>query len=396
MTHPRPRAPRIAASLRERRNDFRPLAPWPERLLGALGAHTSFADAVLGDLAEERALRTEQQGHVRAQLRYAHEAARAVPHLLWNAVRHGGSSGRLRVAGLLGGLAAVPTLALALLLRDAPPATLVFEGQRGTDMENGVVLNTTHPIQLRTHVLDAQGHQLPPSTAQYRWVAGVPMDVTSNGIVTCREYGDAEVRASAGHVATRLVVRCRPVTQVSGDMVMSLVAGSAGADIPFTARAPSGRVEELVAFEARVRDTSVAALQGLHVRPVAAGATVVTVSIGDARANVWVKVYEPVSTLAGLRPDQRLVSAPVQLAVGDSIQWPLPLGELWLRFTPASRSQPAPRIVVHGQVACIPAFGPTDQARCRVRAPGAWVRITRPRTARGEITGRLALERLDP
>ena len=396
MTRPRPRAPRVAASLRERRNDFRPLAPLPERLLGALGAHSSFADAVLGDLAEERALRTERQGHVRAQLWYAHEAARAVPHLLWNAVRHGGPSGRLRVAALLGGLAAVPALALALLLREAPPATLVFEGQRGSDIENGVVLNTRHPIQLETHVLDARGHQLPPATAQYQWVAGVPMDVTSNGVVTCREHGDAEVRASAGHVATTLVVRCRPVTQVSGDMVMSLLAGTAGTEIPFTARGPNGRLEQLVAFEARVRDTGVAVLEGLHIRPVAAGATVVTVSIGEARANVWVNVYEPVSTLAGLRPDQRLVSAPVQLAAGDSIQWPLPLGELWLRFTPASRSQPAPRIVVHGQVTCIPAFGPTDQARCSVRAPGAWVRITHPRAARGKIAGRLALERLDP
>lgn len=396
MTRPRPRAPRVAASLRERRNDFRPMAPWPERALGALGASTAFAEAVLGDLAEERALRTERDGPVRAQLWYAREALRALPHLLWNAVRHGGASGRLRVAGLFVGLAAVPTLLLALTFRDPPPAALIFEGQRGSDIPNGVVLNTRHPVQLETHVLDARGHQMPATTAEYRWVTGVPMDVTSHGIVTCRQYGDAELRASAGRLATTLVVRCRPVTRVTGDLVMSLLAGEAAAAIPFTAHAPNGRVEQLVAFEAHVRDSSVVALEGLHLRPKAPGSTVVSVSIGDARANVWVNVYEPVPTLVGLRPDQRLVSAPVLLSPGDSIQWPLPAGELFLRFTPAWRSQPVPKIVVHGRVMCMPAFGPTDQARCDVRDAGAWVRITNPGSARRPIAGRLALERLDP
>jgi hypothetical protein len=179
-------------------------------------------------------------------------------------------------------------------------------------------------------------------------------------------------------------------------MVMSLIAGGAGGDLPFTARAPNGRLEWLVAFDVRVDDSAVATVHGLHVRPVAPGTTVVTVSIGDARARVWVNVYEPVSTFAGLRPDQRLVSAPVRLASGDTIQWPLPTGQFWLRFTPVSRSQPVPRIVVRGQIACMPAFGPTDQARCVVRAPGASVRISHPHASRGEIVGNLSLERRDP
>jgi hypothetical protein len=43
----------------------------------------------------------------------------------------------------------------------------------------------------------------------------------------------------------------------------------------------------------------------------------------------------------------------------------------------------------------MPAFGPTDQARCDVRAPGAWVRITNPAGRRGDIAGHLALQRQD-
>jgi hypothetical protein len=396
MTTPRPRAPHIAASLRERRNDLRPVPPWPERLLGAIGAHPSFAEAVLGDLAEERARRAGQRGTLAADWWYARETLRSVPHLVWNAVRHGGVDGRTRVAGLLAVLAAAPLLVAALVLRAAPPASLVFEGQRGSDVPNGVVLNTRHPVQLVTHALDAKGRALPPATVRYEWAAGVPVAVTPSGAVTCSEYGDAEVRASAGPIATTLLVRCRPVNEIHGDMVMSLIAGGAGGDLPLTARAPNGRLEWLVAFDARIDDSAVAAVHGLHVRPVAPGATVATVNIGDARARVWVNVYEPVPTLAGLRPDQRLVSAPVHLAAGDTILWPLPTGEFWLRFTPVSKSQPMPRIVVRGQIACLPAFGPTDQARCKVTAPGASVRITHPRAVRGDIVGNLSLERGDP
>jgi hypothetical protein len=396
MTPTRPRAPRIAASLRERRNDFRPLAPWPERLLGALGAHPSFADALLGDLAEERARRVEQRGRLAAQWWYACEVLRSVPHLLWNAVRHGGRDGRIRVAMLLAALPVLPALVVALLLRDPPPASLAFEGQRGTDVPNGVVLNTRHPVQLKTRALDARGRELPPATVRYEWAAGIPVAVTPSGVVTCSEGGDAEVRASAGSIATTLLVRCRPVTEVQGDMVMSLIAGGAGQSLPFTARAPNGRLVELLAYEVRVADSNVAAAKGLYIRPVAPGTTVATVNVGDGKARVWVNVYEPVRTLEGLRPDQRLVSAPVHLAAGDTIRWPLPTGLFWLRFTPVSKSQPVPRITVGGQVSCMPAFGPTDQARCVVRAPGAWVRIVHPARSRGEIAGNLSLERRDP
>jgi hypothetical protein len=51
---------------------------------------------------------------------------------------------------------------------------------------------------------------------------------------------------------------------------------------------------------------------------------------------------------------------------------------------------------VEGQLSCAPAIGKTDQARCLVRAPGAWVRVTHPPTSRGVIAGNLALERRDP
>lgn len=396
---PRPRPPRIAASLRDARNDLRPIAPLTERLLHGLGAHPSFADAVLGDLAEERARRTAEKGRVAAQWWYVREAGRAVPHLLWNAVRHGGAEGRARVVAVLLGVTGGPALAAALIaavvLRPSPPAHLVFDGQRGGDA-NEVVLNSRHAVQLVTRAFDAKMRPLPQATVRYEWTGGVPIAVTPSGAVTCGRSGAAEVRASAGALATTLLVRCRPVSAIHGELVLSLLAGGEERLLPITAYTPDGRREDMIAWEARVQDSTIAALRGWRLRPVAPGATVVTVNIGDARTRVAVNVYEPVQTLAGLRPDQRLVSAPVHLAAGDTIRWPLPTGLFWLRFTPDSGSQPVPRIVVRGQIACAPAFGPTDQARCKVRSPGASVRITNPAARRGPIVGRLELQRDDP
>ena len=53
-----------------------------ERLLSGLGAQPDFRNAVLGDLAEEYALRVENDGIDSAVRWYRREAMRAVPHLL--------------------------------------------------------------------------------------------------------------------------------------------------------------------------------------------------------------------------------------------------------------------------------------------------------------------------
>jgi hypothetical protein len=360
-----------------------------------LGAHPSFADSVLGDLAEERKRRASEQGSLAADWWYAREALRSVPHLVWNALRHGGVHGAVQLTGLLVGIAAPAAIVVVLLLRDPAPVALVFEGQRGGEV-NGAVLNSRHPVQLVTRALDAHGRTLPASTVHYRWLTGDPVDVTSSGVVTCSESGDAELRASAGAVATTLIVRCRPVSYVGGDMILTLIAGESGRRLPIIARAPNGYPEHLLAGDFRVEDTSVAVMKGWMIRPVAPGATKATVKIGDGLAHIWVIVYERVKSFAGLRPDQRFVTAPVRIAAGDSIRWPLPTGEFWLRFTPESRAQPAPKVTVHGQMTCVPAIGTTDQARCKVSAPGAWVRITHPSGSRGEIAGNLALDRRDP
>jgi hypothetical protein len=390
-----PRVPRMAMPLRERRSGGRAILPWPERLLHGLGAHPAFADALLGDLAEERARREVEEGRVAARWWYAREAFRSAPHLLLNAVRHGGARGRARVAAVLMAVALVPTAAaIALLVRDGPPARLVVEGQRGANVADGIVLNTKHPVQLAMRVLDAKGRALASTDVRYRWSAGVPLKVTPSGVVTCKRRGDATVRASIGAVETTVLLRCRPVKVVRAQMEINFIAGDSGKDLAFYALGPDGQPVDLLTGELHVKDSTVATLTGTRIRPVAPGQTTVILRIGDGESWTGVGVYESVRTLEGLRPDQRLVVAPVRLRRGETIRWPLPMGLFWMRYGRTSANQPIPTFAVDGKVMCMPEFGPAvNDVGCLVRAPGASLRISHPGTVTGEIAGSLALDR---
>ena len=59
-----------------------------ERLLQAIGADPVFAEVVLGDLAEEFALRAARDGVVAARWWYTCEALRSAPHLIRSWLRH--------------------------------------------------------------------------------------------------------------------------------------------------------------------------------------------------------------------------------------------------------------------------------------------------------------------
>lgn len=367
--------------------------PLSERLLQALGAHPSFAESVLGDLAEERARVAEEAGEAAARWWYLGEGMRSAPHLLWNALRHGGVRGRARAGAVLGVLALILTLvAVAVARRDGPPARLVVEGQGGRPVAEGLVVNTRHPVRLAVRVFDAKGRALPSTEVRYRWMAGLPVRVTPTGVVTCQRAGDASVRAAAGGVATTVQLHCRPVKRVVMTWGMSLAVGDSGEHLRFMALAPDGAREELIAGEVQVEDSSVATLRGTRVVPLAPGRTVVSVRIGDGEAGVGVQVFERVPSFAGLREDQRYVLAPVRLAPGDTIRWPLPLGLFWLEYGGRHTRDPAPAFDVTGLIMCMPALAPgVEHTGCLARAPGATLRIAHPGTTSRELVGSLAL-----
>jgi hypothetical protein len=185
------------------------------------------------------------------------------------------------------------------------------------------------------------------------------------------------------------------VKEVRAVIWIQLVAGDTGQDLAFVALAPNGRPVNLLAGELHVQDSTIATLKGIRIRPVAPGFTAVTMRIGDGEGRTAVSVYEPVRTLRGLRPDQRFVVAPVRLARGDTIRWPLPTGLFWLQYRRASSAEPIPALAVDGPIMCmpVPALGPmVDRMDCLARGPGASIRITHPITSTTEIAGSLALE----
>jgi hypothetical protein len=72
-----------------------------ERLLEALGADAEFRDALLGDLAEEHAIRAAYDGERAARRWYRREALRVAPHLLRDGARRLGWRGVGRLAGIV-------------------------------------------------------------------------------------------------------------------------------------------------------------------------------------------------------------------------------------------------------------------------------------------------------
>lgn len=362
-----------------------------ERLLDVLGAESPLAEDVIGDLAEEYALRRERDGAARARWWYAREAVRAVPHLLSSALRHGRPEARTRLLVLMGG-AAFGSLALVVAIRamEGPPARLV-PGHEGSP--DRVVVSTLEPVRIPLRVLDARGHQLPDSAVRYAWVAGGAARVTPDGVAQCVKSGATVARATLGQLATRVRIDCQPVASLRMKYWYNMVLGDSAQELRVGGWGYDGRPVTRLSAVASVEDPKVATLDGTRVRPLAPGRTFVTVSTGERWVRAAVTVFEPVRSLERLRPDQRYVIAPVRLAAGQSIRWPLPAGHVWL-VNQVNHLGEAPILEVSGAATCdpTPAIG-VYRTRCQVEAPGASVRLTWPADASPTIETALAMER---
>jgi len=385
------RAPRSSlAAERRQRNGWGEHSSLLERLLSLLGADPAFVDAVLGDLAEERATRTITDGARSARWWFVGEALRSAPHLVGSAMR--GERGRRHMMQMLSlaALALVVTLAVQRVLGRRVPTQLFASGDRG----DGIVVNNVKPVQLSMRVLDARGRVLPDTGVRYRWLSGAPVSVTPRGVTTCTQSGDAVLRATLGTLARQIVLRCRPVRSLRAQWIMSLVLGDPGAKVPFQAVDAHGNVVSLVRGELTMEDTSVATLDVAAddtriVRPRAPGTTILGIHIGDERSGSSVRVYERASSVEGIRKGQ-LLAVPVELASGEVRQWQLPAGRetYSLSVLPDGDSAQVPRLAIVG-ANCVTDFG-TDKLFC-VALHGATVFVYHSRdgdhgsTARGML-----------
>jgi hypothetical protein len=371
----------------------RATSPPAEAWLRALGADPAFAEAVLGDLAEEFAERAGRDGAAAARWWYLREALRSAPHLVRSWLRRASPRARARVAACVTLAVVVPAAAVLALLSTiaGPPARLEIAAGDATE---GVVVNEVRPIRLPVRVLDAAGRLLGSEGVRYRWASGDPAVVSTDGVLACARRADFTVRAALGPLATDVRVRCRPVREVRANAWNEFVLGQDSArELPVDFVGVDGRSVTLIAGSVRVRDSTVATLDGLRILPLAPGRTFVRVAVGNREGGGMVTVFEPVPALDRLRPGQRYVAAPVRLAPGDSIRWPLPEGLFYLLLRPDGRGAAEPLLRVGGAVMCIPEPAPgVYRTHCLVRAGGAHLTVTHPGTGAAHAVGTVLVE----
>ncbi|MEO8622388.1 MAG: hypothetical protein ABI625_15055 [bacterium] len=371
-----------------------------EWLLHAIGGETAFTDSVLGDLAEEYAMRAERDGARTARLWYAREALRSAPHLLQSAIRHGTPHARTRIATVAGALALFATLAVvAMQMRNGPPARLVADVVNPAD---GIIVNNVRPSLLKMRVHDEAGHILPSTGVQYRWTSGAPIAITPAGEVTCKENGDATVRASLGTVTTTISVLCRPVQVIRASTWIDFMAGDSARHLPYSAIGVDGRPVMQLRGSAGVRDSSIATLEGASIRPRAVGETSVDVMVGDRSARMQVVVHELVHSFANLRADQRFVAMNIRLARGDTTTLPLPSGVFWMKYVSRDSTDAPPSISVEG-TSCMPSdgirnytvpFGVFGSYCDAYSEKGVTVKLAHGSTGAAVVAGLLMIERV--
>jgi hypothetical protein len=237
----------------------------------------------------------------------------------------------------------VAVVLFAVAACKVPPARLV------AGIADTVVVNNVRPVRLPMQVLDPSGHVLPDTDVRYTWRSGLPVAVSTRGVATCTQAGDATVRASLGAVAADIVVRCRPVHEVRGGGMFKLVVGDPPVDLLFEAVDAAGRRVTPVAAWVSVWVSSVVTLEGWRIRAHAPGWTTVEIGIGDTSVYYAVHVYERASRLQGIRPGQHL-AVPVRLAGGEMRSWQLPASPpvYGVEMLPDHDAKRAPRLAIEG------------------------------------------------
>lgn len=366
-----------------------------DRLFAALGADPAFVEAVLGDLAEEHALRSARDGARAARTWYVQEALRSAPHLVASAVRCSSARTRAKFIAVAGIVAAIVAALMAFDTAASVPTRLVVH----TGSADGVIVNHIRPVRLPLRVLDTAGRELAGDSVRYRRESGAQLVLSPGGVATCTGRGDASVLASLGQLTTRFIVHCRPVRAIHATSWNDFVVGGPPREWPVDFVGLDGLSVRLLSARVAIDDSSVARMDGLRIQPLAAGLAHLSVRVGDRSSGAAVRVFAEVPTLDGLRDDQRLVAVPVRLTPGRIERWTLPVGLFSLVFlegteTGQSGYAPAPLMSVAGPVMCLPALAPrVYNSRCLARAAGATLTVSHPGATARTVVGHVAMER---
>jgi hypothetical protein len=228
------------------------------------------------------------------------------------------------------------------------------------------------------------------------------IELTSTGSVTCRHYGNAKVSARIDGEPRTFQLQCRPVRVfysyggplqfVLGDPVPGLSNDSIQ-EMKLYVRGPDNEPVTRLGGTLYIPEADVARGDGLRIMPKGIGATVTSVRVGDHGAGQGVYVFERLSSLEHLRPDQTSIALPVTLDAGESRRITLPPGTWKLIMAPAKDSIDGIQYRVEGAACSV--VPPIRRSVYCYGQDSIDVRFTRPRgdSSSAPMVGELRLQR---
>jgi len=224
---------------------------------------------------------------------------------------------------------------LALLLSaciDRAPARIVVDADT-------VVVNGRQPVALPIRLVDSAGRTTRSRGLRYTRASGDSLRVAADGRVTCPWPEDAAVRISQGSLATRVVVKCRPIASFHFAPPIHFAVGDSAQAPVLNAIGPDGKPVSPIEASASSRDTTVARVHDGRVEPVGRGLTRIDVEAGGLSSFVFVEVLEQVASPERLAVNQEF-QVPLRLAGGEMRSWRLAPGLYELRLDASGREGP--------------------------------------------------------
>ena len=239
-----------------------------------------------------------------------------------------------------------------------------------------VIINNIRAVRIPVRVTDASGNTLADSAVRFTRLSGDTLSIGESGTVTCTRSADVIVKAAIGKIGTKAILYCRPVEKVRIEAPIQFVMpGDSAQQIKVQAFDATGNPVVPLSAAITIRDTAVATIEGDRVIPRSPGASVIGVRVGNRDAGAGVHVYQRVSTLDGIRREQRLVAIPLEMSPGESHTWHLGAGGWMISMLPENDEKNGIRLRIDG-ASCYHGFTPR-RYECATRS-GATVVVYHP------------------
>lgn len=248
------------------------------------------------------------------------------------------------------------------------------DDQRITSLSVGVndtlIVHSVRPVQIPVRGIDVRRREVPVASARFQWIAGDSIPLSSDGVVNCTQSADATIRTSYARLVTTAVIRCRPVRSVRIAGPIQFILGDAAKSIPVQVLGLQGEPVSMLAGTVTLQDSGIVEAEGLRIRPLSVGGTLLSLRVGDQEGAAGVHVFELVTTLDLLTAEKQFVALRLRLASGELRRWQLPVGQWMLTMMPYEDEGRGLRLRVEGAV-CMAARLTPRRTVCEVKTPAS-------------------------